>query len=58
MMARKEAVDNAVTSLELEGFSFSTEEKYLLERVIKGELSPAALRTYAANRMAVKKAAV
>lgn len=56
MTSRRKAVENATKSLEIEGFSFSIEEKRLLEKVAKGELSPADLRTYAANKMTVREA--
>jgi hypothetical protein len=54
--ARRKAVEHAIKSLELEGFSFSTEEKKILEKVASGKMSTEELRSYALNKRMLKEA--
>jgi len=51
MMNRRKAVENAVGSMETEGYIFDEEEKALLEKIKNGELPLSALSDLAYKRV-------
>lgn len=53
---REQAVEHATKTIELEGFTFSTEEKRLLQKVANGEMSTQELREHVLNKKMVKEA--
>lgn len=53
---REQAVEHATKTIELEGFTFSNEEKRLLQKVANGEMSTQELREHVLNKKMVKEA--
>ena len=56
LKTRHQAVEYATKTLELEGFSFSIEEKRILAKVASGETSTKELREHILNKKMVKEA--
>lgn len=50
LKTRHQAVEHATKTLELEGFSFSIEEKRILAKVASGEMSTEELREYVLSK--------
>ena len=51
LKTKQQAVEHATKTLELEGFSFSIEEKGILAQVASGEMSTEERREYALSKI-------
>jgi hypothetical protein len=56
LKTKQQAVEHATKTLELEGFSFSLEEKKLLKKVANGEMTTKELREHVLNKKIIKEA--
>lgn len=55
MNEKAEAVEYAMKTMELEGFSFSADEKNILKKVARGEMTTEEVRESAINKMTVRE---